>query len=150
MFNYDLVLILVYGLVAVVAVLCLYGIAWLIFGRKEYSEDKTTIAKVLATTYQPHRTHTHLGTTMGANGQLGTTLLVEDEEEEDIVLLRSNETGRITIDNADLLDTVMQGEEVELVYKEKYTYWAWDKGKKSFDSYIPLLVKTKSGEEIKL
>lgn len=142
---------LILGLIAAAAILlCLYGIAWLLFSRSELSEDKIVNAKVVATRYQPHRTHTHVGTTVGANGQIGTTVLVEDDEEEDIVLLRSAATGRIKIDNADLLDTVMQGEEVELTYKEKYTYWTWNRNNKSFDSYVPVLVKTKNGDQIKL
>jgi hypothetical protein len=148
--NLDGFSIFVTCLVAAVSLLCLYGLAWLCFGRSELSEEKTVSAKVVATKFQPHREGGHFATGVGTNGQFNTMYVDDSEDEQDIVLLRSVETGRIEIDNPDLLDNVKQGEEVQLTYQEKYTYWSWKPYEKSFSCYVPVSVKTSKGEEIKV
>lgn len=144
----------IYGLVGIlglaIVLLVGYGITWLIFGRRFYGEETTVKAKVVATAFHPEHNTTNVSPIIGSNGGVSMMVSSQHEDEEDIVLLRSEATGRIKIDNADLLDAVSQGEEVELTYREVYTYWSWDSSKKTFEEYQAVSVKSKSGEVVDL
>lgn len=131
------------------ALLAGYFVLWLLFNRSFYSEEKTTKAKVVKTSFVPEHGGTHVVPVFGSGG-FQTALTDDHEDEQDIVVLRSKEIGRIELDNAELLETVEKGDEVDLTYQEKYTYWTWNPSEKSFSDYVTLRVTTKDGTEIAL
>lgn len=144
---YSLGLFVLVALALLTAYALLYGLVWLLCSRKSHSEDKVARAKVVATTFHPETTHTSVGPTFGANGS-GMAMMTTTEDEEDLVLLHSKETGRVTIDNADLMDAVTPGEEVTLTYREKFTFWCWSPEKKKFSGFEPVAVTVSHGEKI--
>lgn len=138
------------ALIAVGGLLFGWLLFWLAFNRNFYSEEKTTTAKVVKTSFVPEHGGTHVVPIFGANGQFSTAMTSDHEDEQDIVVLRSKEIGRLEFDNAELLELVEKGEDVEVTYQEKYTYWTWSPYEKKFDEYVAVRVKTKDGTEIEV
>lgn len=141
MFLVDLALI-------AVALLCLYGIAYLLFNRSTYSEEKTTNAKVVKISFVPEHGGTHVVPVFSGNGTFSTAITDDHEDEQDIVVVKSEDIGRLEIDNAELLESVEKGDLLSLTYQEKYTHWIWSPYEKTFSSYVPVKIKTKDGTEI--
>lgn len=148
--NYALsgAMLLVDVLILGIAVLCLYGIAYLLFNRSTYSEEKTTTGKVVKVSFVPEHGGTHVVPVFSGNGTFSTAITDDHEEEQDIVVLKSDDIGRLEIDSAELLESVEKGDLLSLTYQEKYTHWIWNTSKKTFDEYVPVKVKTKDGTEI--
>jgi hypothetical protein len=139
---------LIFSFAAIVAFGFLYFLTWLIFGRSSYSLEKTVTARVVGTSFHPEQTTVSVASFAGA--RCGTAVVTQHHDEEDIVLLRSKETGRISINNADLLDCVKHDEDVELTYKEKYFFWTWSRENRTFEEYVPTKVRVQDGTEIDL
>ena len=137
-------------LLLIVAALMIYGLVYLLFHRKTYSEEKTTKGKVVKTSFVPEHGGTHVSPIVTGNGTVGMVATSDYEDEQDIVVIKTEDIGRITIDNSELLENVEKGDIVHLDYQEEYGYWVWNPLKKSFNDYVPFKAKTKDGTEVDL